>query len=366
MHEARAALASARRVVVKVGTSVVRRPDGGLALGRLGALVEAVAALRGQGRQVLLVSSGAIGLGWRRLGFDRRPTALADQQACAAAGQMALTGLYDSLFSRLGVGVAQVLLTEDDFDDRSRYLTLADTLERLLSLGAVPLVNENDATSPQHHAIFGDNDRLASLVATNIGCDALVLLSDVDGVYTAPPGEPGSARIDVWDEAREVRVGAVSDSGRGGIAAKIAAARLAARAGVPVVIASGFRPEALGEVVAGRDVGTVFAARGGLTRRRRWLAFATAPAGSLDVNEGAHAALVRRNASLLLPGVVGVQGDWEPGAVVRVRFEGREFARGRCDRSSAEVRAGLGVAGRAGKAVIHRDHVAILEPPFDG
>lgn len=359
MHEARRALAGARRVLVKVGTSVVRRPDGGLALGRLGALVEALATLHGEGRSLLLVSSGAIGLGWRRLGFERRPKALVDAQACAAAGQMALTALYDELFGRLGLTVAQVLLTEDDFHERQRYVTLSETLDRLLQLGAVPLINENDAVSPQHHAIFGDNDRLAALVASNIGCDALVLLSDIDGVYTAPPGEPGAERVGVWD-GREVKVGAVSAGGRGGISAKIAAARLAARSGVPSVIASGYRPDTLLGVLAGQDLGTVFPPEGSLSKRRRWLAFATAPEGTLVVNDGARAALVQRNASLLLPGVVSVEGEWEAGAVVRLVSGGEEFARGRCDRSSAEIRGGLGAGATRGKALVHRDHVVIL------
>lgn len=345
---------------MKVGTSVVRRSDGGLALGRLGSLVEALTTLHREGRQVLLVSSGAIGLGVERLGLSGRPKALADAQACAAAGQGTLTGLYDSLFSRLGVTVAQVLLTEADFHDRRRYVTLAQTLERLLQLGAIPLINENDAVSTDHLAIFGDNDRLAALVASNIGCDALVLLSDVDGVYTGPPQEAGSARIDTWSADAQVRLGGVSPTGRGGMAAKIAAARVAARAGVPTVIASGYTPGAVLQVLSGEDVGTLFPPEGALSHRRRWLAFATAPQGTLEVNAGARAAMVDRNASLLLPGVISVEGDWSAGAVVRILHEGEEFARGVCGHDSAAIRAHLGSSER-GWVLVHRDRVAILE-----
>lgn len=360
MPQDRSLLRSAQRIVVKVGTSVVRSADGGLALGRLGHLVQAIAALRRADRKVLLVSSGAIGLGVERLGFRRRPKGLADQQACAAAGQGALTSLYDTLFARVGLSVAQVLLTEADFHDRRRYVTLNETLGRLLQLGALPLLNENDAISPEHLAVFGDNDRLASLVATNVGCDALVLLSDVDGLYTAPPSDPDARRLPVFDASEPIRMGAVSATGRGGMSSKVEAARLAARSGVPAVIASGMHPDGLLDILGGENVGTLFPPEGVLSQRRRWLAFATAPQGELVVNAGARAAMVERQASLLLPGVLDVCGCFDAGAVVRILFEGEEFARGVCARSSDEVRGSLGSSER-GKALVHRDHVAILE-----
>ncbi|MEM6930492.1 MAG: glutamate 5-kinase, partial [Myxococcota bacterium] len=286
------ALHDARRVVVKVGTSVVTRPDGRLAVGRLGALAEGVAALHAQGRQVLLVSSGAIGLGVEQLGFPRRPRSLVDQQACAAAGQGTLVTTYDHVFSRLGLKLAQVLLTEDDFHRRERYVSLARTLERLLALGAVPLINENDVVATQHLSVFGDNDRLAALVATHLACDALVLLTDVDAVRTAPPGEPGSERIAVMTDDRAVTLGPASAGGTGGMHAKIRAARLAAREGVTAVIASGFAPDALTRVMDGDDVGTRFEAAGRRRSRQRWLSLATVQLGTLHVNEGARRALV--------------------------------------------------------------------------
>jgi len=353
----------ARRLVVKVGTSVVTRADGAMALGRLGALAEQIHALRQQGREVLLVSSGAIGLGVQRLGLSRRPTQPVDQQACAAAGQGALMGLYEAMFSRLGHHVAQVLLTEADFVDRRRHVNLAATLERLLELGALPVINENDVVSDElgdEGRVFEDNDRLAALVASGVGCDLLVLLTDVDGVMTTPPGTPGSERIRVYS-GQEVVAGSVSASGRGGIAAKLEAARLAAHGGCATVVASGFRAGVLEQVVAGEDVGTLVPAEEGISRRRQWIAFAAAPQGVVSVDPGARQAMTERNASLLPPGVVEVRGEFGAGSVVSITCEDREFARGICGVSGADARALLGREGRS-KPLVHRDHVVILEP----
>jgi glutamate 5-kinase len=357
-------LVRARRVVVKVGTGVVARDDGRLALGRMGALVEQVRALQEGGRQVILVSSGAVGLGAERLRFDRKPVSVVDRQACAAAGQSALMAFYDALFGRLGGACAQVLLTEDDFGSRHRHVHLAATLDRLLELGVVPIINENDTVSTAEIAlsgstIFGDNDRLSALVAGGIGADALALLTDVDGIYTAPPGEPGSVRIPVW-EGGPVKLGAGSALGRGGMGAKIAAAKVGAASGVHVVVASGGDPQVLSRVFAGEDVGTWFPAEGGLNGVRRWLAFATAPEGRLIVNDGAREALIHRKASLLMPGISSVDGSFAAGAVVSVCDEAGEFARGRTDRSSDEIRAAIGATAGRGKAVVHRDQVVIV------
>ena len=327
-----------RRVVVKVGTGVVARPDGGLALGRMGALVEQIHALQADSLEVLLVSSGAVGLGARQLGFARRPEGVVDRQACAAAGQGALMAFYDGLFRRLGTRSAQVLLTESDFHFRARFNNLTATLERLLKLGAVPILNENDALStaelamahgPERGGVFGDNDRLSALVASYLSADLLVLLTNVDGVYTRPPTEPGAQRIQHWTEQVDFVEGAASTLGRGGMGSKIDAARLAARRGVHTVIASGDTPNVLPRLVVGEPLGTTFAATSDpLSRRKAWLAFATAPAGSLHVNAGAHAALLTRGASLLAVGVESFDGAVAEGAVVRVVHDGTEFARG--------------------------------------
>ena len=306
-----------------------------------------------------IVSSGAIGLGVERLGFDQRPRSIVDQQACAAAGQGSLIAMYEQTLSRLGITAAQVLLTEADFNDRARYVSLAETLERLLALGAVPLLNENDVVATEHLAIFGDNDRLAALVAANIHCDALVLLTDVDGVYTGPPTEPGSVRIDTWDDA-PVRIGERSAAGTGGMGAKLKAAQQAAKAGVTAVIASGYAGDTLPRLFAGEALGTVFAAEAGLSRRRAWLAFATAPRGAVHVNDGAKEALLERGASLLQPGIVKVTGDWTAPAVVSVVHQGRELARGLCQADAQLVRGALGSTERD-RVVVHRDQLAILE-----
>ncbi len=358
----RQVLTRARRVVVKVGTAVVTGPEGRLALGRLGALVEQLHLLRGQGREVLLVSSGAVGLGASKLGMSA-PTALVDRQACAAAGQGALIALYENLFRQLGEVGAQVLLTEEDFLHRHRYLKLHDTLERLLELGAVPVINENDTVSTAEIAlgkdkVFGDNDRLSALVAAGVDADLLVLLTNVDGVYSAPPGTPEARRIDTWTAETEVRFGAGSAGGRGGMQAKIAAAEVAVRAGTSAVVASGMDPTALLRIVQGEEVGTLFPARVPWNRRRRWLAYATQPVGRLVVNAGARAAMVERNASLLAAGVEAVEGAFDAGAVVSVVGpDGREFARGICARSSGEA---LGDSGGRSRALVHRDNIVIL------
>lgn len=344
------------RIVVKVGTGVVSLEDGRLALGRIGSLVEQIVALMEQGHQLVLVSSGAVGLGAARLGIGRRD--VVDRQAAAAVGQGSLLGLYDALVRRHGGIVAQVLLTEADFHHRTHYLNLAAALERLLELGALPIVNENDVVSTVELAldgqVFGDNDRLAALLASNLGADLLLLLSDVDGVYTAPPGEPGAERIRTFGADAQVNIGAGSALGRGGMASKIAAARLAAQAGVKTVIASGCTPDTLLQVVADQDVGTTFVAEPGMNRRRQWIAFATVPKGTLEVNEGARAAVVERNASLLAPGLVSVQGHFASGDVVRLTSGGVEFARGILRCSSDE----LGERERG--VVVHRDDIAIL------
>jgi glutamate 5-kinase len=365
MDIARPELANARRVVVKVGTAVVTRKEGGLALGRLGALVEEIATLRARGVQVVVVSSGAIGLGAARLGFTDVPTDVVDRQACAAAGQGALVAMWDTMLRQTGEKVAQVLLTEDDFLVRRRYLNLKQTLERLLALGAIPVVNENDTVSTAELAVgadkvFGDNDRLSALVAGSVDADAVVLLTDVDAVYTAPPGTPGAERVSTWT-GDDVVLGAGSKWGRGGMAAKIKAAQVAQHGGAHVVIASGNDPANVGRALRGEDVGTHFPASRGINQRRRWIGYATRPEGAVVVNAGARTAIVGNGASLLPAGIVRVEGAFEEGAVVALRGEdGAEFARGLAGCDSMEMIRRVGSSGRQ-KAVVHRDDVVVLD-----
>lgn len=276
---------SIHRLVVKLGTNVIMRPDGKVALGLLCSLVESVAALRVQGIEVLVVSSGAVGLGVERLALPERPTQLAEVQACAAVGQSRLMALYDDAFDRLGCRIAQVLLTEDDFRDATRHANLRATLDSLLSLGVIPIVNENDTVStleldrpleaersvPQRERVlgdrvfgdrvFGDNDKLSALLAKDIGADLLILLSDVDGLYNRDPRTPGATVIAEMAEINEdvLRLAHGGNGrGRGGMLSKLESVRIALGAGTSAVIANGRTPQVLERIVAGERLGTRF------------------------------------------------------------------------------------------------------------
>ena len=266
-----------QRIVVKLGTNVIMRADGKVALGLLCGLVESLAALREQGLEVLVVSSGAVGLGVERLGLPARPTALAEVQACAAVGQSRLMALYDDAFDRLGCRIAQVLLTEDDFRDPVRQANLQATLHSLLTLGVIPIVNENDTVSTMEldrpageagargERIFGDNDKLSALLMEGIGADLLVLLSDVDGLYDRDPQSETAqvlAHVPHVDERVLALAHGGNGRGRGGMASKLESVRIALNAGKQAVIANGRTPRVLEKIVAGEAVGTRF----GLTR----------------------------------------------------------------------------------------------------
>lgn len=322
----RSQLLEARRVVVKLGTRVLTHDDGRLALSRLYAMVEDVCWAWARGVQVLMVSSGAVGLGREALGLLDEPLELPDRQACAAVGQARLMTLYDAGFTRLGRHCAQVLLTQSDFDDRARYLDLRNALQALLARGVVPIINENDVVSTEELAlvdggerpIFGDNDRLSALVATKLGADLLVLLTDVEGVYARDPrDDPDAPLLERYDPGDHVEAGGVrSAASRGGMRSKLDSARLAARGGCHAVIASGRRSGVLPAVLRGEVVGTLVPARDGMSARHRWIAFATAPRGLLHLDAGAVRALRQRGASLLAAGVVRVEGTFAAGDVV--------------------------------------------------
>jgi len=273
--EARRNVAQARRIVVKVGTNVVMRDDGRLALSRLYGIAESVARLRLEGRDVLMVSSGAVGLGMERIGLTARPTELARIQACAAIGQSRLMAIYDDAFDKLGCRTAQVLLTEDDFLDPVRYGNLRSTLIALLAMGVIPVINENDTVStaeldhptdsPERLRVFGDNDKLSALVMTHIDADLLLLLSDVDGLYTAEPSNDGAQLVSevsaITPEVLEFAQGK-NGRGRGGMSSKLEAVRIATDAGGLAVIANGRLPHVIERVCGGEVVGTLFLARG--------------------------------------------------------------------------------------------------------
>ncbi len=272
VQTARQRVATARRIVIKLGTNVIIRDDGAPAVGLIHGLVESAINLRREGREVIFVSSGAIGLGVRRLNMEKSPTELAMKQACAAVGQSQLMSLYDSGFQHFDVATAQVLLTEDDFLDGVRYSNLRATLETLLRLGVVPIINENDTVSTmeleregdvsrESERIFGDNDKLSALVMTKVDADLLILLSDVGGLYT---GHPADATSELVSEVGQITpelvavAGSANGRGRGGMQTKVEAARIVMEAGKVAVIASGRTPGMIDRVCAGEDAGTVF------------------------------------------------------------------------------------------------------------
>jgi glutamate 5-kinase len=337
MTVARDAVAGARRLVVKVGSSSLSSVSGGLDVGRLDALVDAVAGRVAAGTQVVLVSSGAIAAGLAPLRLARRPRDLATQQAAASVGQLRLTRAYADAFARHERVVGQVLLTSNDVVRRAPYRNAQRTFERLLGLGVVPVVNENDTTATDEIR-FGDNDRLAALVAHIVGADALVLLSDVDGVYDDDPRAPGAAMLDEvhgvadLEQVRVAKPGAGS-VGTGGMASKLAAADLASGAGVPVLVAAASAaPAAL--ATTGIEVGTVFAPTGPrLSARRFWLRHMAGSRGRLHLDDGAVRALTSgpatKRRSLLAAGITGSDGDFEAGDVVElVGPHGDTVARG--------------------------------------
>ncbi|GAB3496316.1 glutamate 5-kinase [Flexivirga lutea] len=367
----RAAVASAATVVVKVGSSSLTSVQGGLDPERVTALADALAARRLSGANIVLVSSGAIAAGMVPLGLRRRPRDLATQQAAASVGQGALLAAYSVAFERHGLTAGQVLLTADDVTRRGHYVNARRTIERLLALGVVPVVNEND-TVATHEIRFGDNDRLAALVAHLIDASALVLLSDVDALYDAPPTQPGARRIgEVLEQASldGVDVGGTGSAvGTGGMVTKIEAAQIATAAGVPTVLTSA--PLA-GAALAGEDVGTIFAPQGHRpSARQLWLRYATSPQGKLIIDDGAVLAVTQRGKSLLPAGIRQVSGHFSAGdAVDLVDESGLVVARGLVNYDAKELPRLLGrntheLARTLGAAyereVVHRDHLAVL------
>jgi glutamate 5-kinase len=367
----RPVVTKASRVVVKVGSSSLTGRGGGLDAVRVDALVDALGSRLGAGVEIVLVSSGAIATGLPTLKLTRRPRDLATQQAAASVGQGILLAHYTGAFARHGRTVGQVLLTAEDVIRRSHYRNAQRTLYRLLELGVVPIVNENDTVATDEIR-FGDNDRLAALVAHLVQADLLVLLSDVDGLYDGPPSREGSSLIaDVRSEAdlAEVEVGGTgSGVGLGGMVTKVEAARIATSAGIPVVLTSAAQAA---EALAGASVGTLFHSTGERSGTRLlWLRHATAGRGSLVLDPGAVDAVVRRRLSLLPAGITSVTGVFVAGDPVDLLDEnGNTVARGLVNFDSTELPDLLGrstrdLARELGPAyereVVHRDDLVVL------
>ena len=375
MIGARRSLARCRRLVVKVGSGLVTAPGQGPDGRRIAALAADIAACVRDRREVALVSSGAIATGAARLGLKDRPRSIPEKQAAAAVGQSALMWQYEHAFKRHGIPVGQVLLTGEDIGDRPRYLNARNTLLTLLEFGVLPVVNENDTVAVDEIKV-GDNDNLAAVVGHLIDADLVVLLTDVDGMYTGHPGrDPDARRLDVVESVTDdLRRHVYEGPGRlsvGGMITKLEAASKTTAAGIPLVIASGSEPAVLQKLLRGEPLGTLFLAREDrLKARKRWIAFAAPPQGRLTVDAGAMRALTERGKSLLPSGVLDVEGEFPAGAVVRVaEAGGGEFARGLCNYDAGELRRIRGAKTRDVEAtlgykgfgeVIHRDNLAVL------
>ncbi|RWZ73839.1 glutamate 5-kinase [Streptomyces albidoflavus] len=371
---ARQGVAQARRIVVKVGSSSLTTASGGLDADRVDALVDVLAKARSGGtREIVLVSSGAIAAGLAPLGFPRRPRDLARQQAAASVGQGLLVARYTASFARYGVRVGQVLLTGDDTSRRAHYRNAYRTLDQLLTLGALPVVNENDTVATDEIR-FGDNDRLAALVAHLVRADLLVLLSDVDGLYDGDPARPTSSRIqDVHgpEDLAGVEIGSAGKAGvgTGGMVTKVEAAQIAANAGIDVVLTSASQAA---DALAGHPTGTHFHQRGRRSAGRLlWLQHASTPKGALTLDDGAVRAVVERRTSLLPAGVEAVEGEFSAGDPVELRdATGRAVARGLVNFDATEIPRLLGRSTRdlardLGPAyereIVHRDDLVLLQ-----
>jgi len=347
-------------LIVKLGTGVLtdarNRPD----RTKIGQLVQQIAAQHRAGKELVLVSSGAVGAGMGRLEFSKRPTELAELQACAAVGQLQLMALYDSLFQEHNLQVAQVLLTHGDLGDHDRHLNARNTLVALLNRGILPIINENDAVSTTELK-FGDNDRLSALVACLLPADLLIVLTTVDGVIENY-GEANPRMLTtvetIDDHIQEIAQGTMNQISVGGMETKIEAARITVRSGIPMVIANGSKPDVLASVLGGREEGTLFIPRPSKMRgRKRWIAFFHHPRGSLVVDAGAAKALSEQGKSLLPPGIKECLGDFRSGEVISIRdLEGREFARGIAAFDANQIREG----NLKRVVAVHRDNLSVL------
>lgn len=367
-------LINAKRIVVKVGTSTLSHATGKLNLYRMEKLVRELADLANQGKELLLVTSGAVGAGMDRLGWKERPKSIPDKQAAAAVGQGILMHIYEKLFGEYGQIVAQVLITREDSTDRKRFINSRNTLLGLLRHEVIPIINENDVVAWEELK-FGDNDNLSALVAGMVDADLLVILSDIEGVYTENPAKNPEAKLislieEITPDIENVAGGPGTAQGTGGMYTKIQAGKVAMNSGIPLIIANGAQPGIISEILAGQTIGTLFLPKEQkLHIRKRWIAFGAVPQGSVIVDSGAEKAL-QEGSSLLPKGLLAVQGEFEHGNIVSVKNQaGKELARGIVNYDKKELEHIKGahsddIATVLGykhfDEVIHRDNLVIL------
>ena len=339
----------AKRIVVKLGSNLFFNDAGHVALGRIFSFIEDIAAERLKGRQIIVVSSGAVALGANALKMKSSSALLAQKQAFAAIGQSRLMNLYEQGFAKYGLTAAQILLIEEDFSIRGRYLNLRNTLLTLLEMGVIPIINENDTVSTSELEVtdrsvsFGDNDKLSAIVMSKLEAQVLVLLSDVDGLFTDNPHSNAGAKFipQVQEVTPEIEAlaGKKSARGRGGMATKVQAARIATNSGGMAIIANGTKHGVLARVLNGEIEGTLFLGKSeALSGKRRWIAFASSVTGRIHINEGALNAIMNKNASLLYAGVTRIENEFDHGDVVAIVGPGgQEVARGIVNYSSADA-----------------------------
>lgn len=344
-----------KRVVIKLGTNVLRDEQGEVALSRIYSFIDDISKLVEQGKEIIVVTSGAVGLGKKKLKLDSTEGD-GVKQACAAVGQSRLMSFYENGFGVHNIPIAQILLTEDDFSLRYRYLSLRTTLNKLIEMGVVPIINQNDTVSTIELAdrlagmkvSFSDNDKLSALVASELDADLLILLSDIDGLYTANPKENPEAKLisvvkEVNDEILTLGTEA-SEGGRGGMKTKLEAAKLVTRFGGKVLIANGKTPYIINKIFSGEELGTMFIPTNeNLSGKKRWIGYATNVRGKLIVNEGAKKAVLEKATSLLPIGITNVENEFNQGEVVSICDEqGEEFARGMVNYNSEECKKLIG------------------------